>query len=79
MTSIYKYRTYQYIGPSLDQNLYAEPFLLQQGTIVEAPNIQWITDPTAECTPEQKRIRIRVPQSTKPRPNITAYQYRPFL
>ncbi len=83
MTSdIYRYRTYQYIGPSMDQNLYDAPDLLTAGSIVEPVNVQWVTDPSTSCTNEQKRLqvrgRLRVPPAVHYR-NPVAYQYRPFM
>jgi hypothetical protein len=85
MTANYRYRTYQYIGPTLDQNIYQSPFLLTSGNITEPTNIQWVTDPTAECSAEQKRLRIRngiqrktvAALETDSKPAV--YQYRPFL
>ena len=76
MTSIYRYRTNQYIGPTLDQNLYSSDFLLTQGRITEPTNVQWVTDPSAECTAEQKRLRARGVLSRSSFPSLAASHYK---
>lgn len=82
MASIYKYRTYQYNGPVLDQNMYTTPFLLTSGQMTEPINVQWVTDPSAACSIEQKRLQLRggATIATQQSPTrVVSYQYRPFM
>lgn len=79
MTTIYRYRLNQYIGPVADQYIYDAPFLLSGGRSVEPTNVQWITDPSQSCSPDQQRLLIRRGQKPQIPERTPPVQYRPFL